>query len=364
LTPFSGYVTSAAIPVLASTAYTLWSADADNNNAYGLVWLDQNGNCTGTPVGFPFTAGQVVTSPATAYFVRFSYNSPYLAAVGLTKGTTIPANVQPYPQLKTATEATVSALASVPWGVWGDSISSTFSSQWEIVVSGRTGMTQTFQDARPGRAFSTAFECYGTTTPGAALGTFSSFNANGNCSGYPVYFANGSSALLDGSNGNTLAQNLTASGIQVLVLRLGTNDENVTVGTLGDATSAGTLYGNMRWVIENLLKAAPQVRLLMVGPELNGEGQPSVIAAVDAAEEAIANVYALPYLSLLKTSGNSFLTNSLYTRDSSAGSPASPACTFGSSGVTGCSGLGTHPGDWAFQHVDGPTIAEFIKRFY
>ena len=62
-----------------------------------------------------------------------------------------------------------SALAGKNFGVLGASISALFGNAWQNVVIARTGMKLAFQDARPGRGFATAFECYGTTTPGTAL---------------------------------------------------------------------------------------------------------------------------------------------------------------------------------------------------
>ena len=71
-----------------------------------------------------------------------------------------------------------------------------------------------------------------------------------------------------GSDGNTLAQNI--AGVDILVIQLGTNDQNhnVPLGFLGDPANAGTFFGNMRWVAENYLAAKPTMRVVFITPPL------------------------------------------------------------------------------------------------
>ncbi len=180
----------------------------------------------------------------------------------------------------------------------------------------RTGSTITFQDARSGRKFSDAFECYGAPPVGGTLGTFQP-NANGNCLAYGDV-----SAI-----GNTLAANL--ANTDMLLVRLGTNDQNIPLGSLGNAANAGTQYGNMRWVVKTLLNAKPTMRVILITPELNSFASLQNIQNVVDAEIAYANSMRLPVLDLYRTSGNNALTNAIYTYD------------------------GTHPSNWAFQNVDG-----------
>jgi hypothetical protein len=358
----SAFMVSGFIPVLPGVTYNLRQPFAAGNPQYGVVWYNASRVAiSATPL--PYPSPQNFTAPAGAAFVRFSDQVANAPTQMWTIGNTAPSSYVPFAQLpRVITQAMVSALNGQAIGVWGDSISSIFSQQWQNVVLARTGATLGFQDARPGRRFDTAFECYGTVTPGAALGTYSSTStvaAEGGGSSYT--FCNDPSFVHVGStNGASLATEL--AGIKLMILRLGTNDQTITTGTLGDASSAGTLYGNMRWVIENLLTANPQMRLVMVGPALNGFGTYAQVATVDAAEQAFANFYAIPYLSMLRNGGNNLVTNSTYTRDSS-----SPSYTFNSTGGTSnvtTSGMGTHPSDWAFQHVDGPAIAQFLLQWY
>ncbi len=224
-----------------------------------------------------------------------------------------------------ATAQTVSALRGHGLAILGDSI--TAANQWQPVVVGRTGATIVFQDARPGRKFSDSFECYGAPSVGSAPGTFQPAG-NSYCQ----------TAGDLSSTGNTLAQNLAMA--DMLLIRLGTNDQNITLGALGDATTAGTFHGNMRWVIETLLAAKPTLRIILITPELNHFGSPQAIQNVVDAEIAYGNSMGIPVLDLYRTSGNNPLTNSVYTYD------------------------GTHLSNWAYQNVDGPAIAQFMLNWF
>ena len=130
------------------------------------------------------------------------------------------------------------------FGVQGDSISAVFGNAWQNVVIARTGMNLVSQDARSGRNLTTAFECYGTIHAGTAIGVYNIANSPNSCTG-PGQTGN--------INGQTLAQNLAKVDIEVI--ELGTNDQNWTLGALGDATTANTFLGNLRWVVETYLQA-------------------------------------------------------------------------------------------------------------
>lgn len=224
-----------------------------------------------------------------------------------------------------ATAQTVSALRDHGLGILGDSI--TAADGWQPVVLSRTGATIAFEDARPGRKFSDSFECYGAPPVGGTPGTFQPAG-NGACLQY-VDVA---------TVGNTLAQNLATT--DMLLIRLGTNDQNIPLGALGDATNAGTLYGNMRWVVETMLTAKPTLRIVLITPELNHFASLQNIQSVVDAEIAYGGSMGIPVLDLYRTSGNNALTNSVYTYD------------------------GTHPTNWAYQNVDGPAIAQFILNWF
>ncbi len=224
-----------------------------------------------------------------------------------------------------ATAQTVSALRGHGIGILGDSISA--ANIWEPAVVARTGAVITFQDARPGRIFATSFECYGAPPRGGAPGLFQPYG-NSSC-GLPGDIA---------TVGSTLAQNLATT--DMLLIRLGTNDVYLPLGNPGDATTAGTIWGDMRWVVETLLTAKPTLRIVLITPELNHFASPTVIQSVVDAEIAYGGSMGIPVLDLYRTSGNNALTNMVYTSD------------------------GTHPNYWSSTFVDGPAIAQFILRWF
>lgn len=224
-----------------------------------------------------------------------------------------------------ATAQTVSALRGHGIGILGDSIFAANIAQPVIVA--RTGAVIAFQDARPGRIFATAFECYGSPARGTAPGTFQPAGKQ-QCV-LPGYVA---------TEGNTLAQNL--AGTDMLLLRLGTNDFYLPLGNPGDATTAGTVWGDMRWVVETLLTAKPTLRIILITPELNRFATPAVIQAIVDAEIAYGNSMAIPVLDLYRTSGNNAQTSLVYTSD------------------------GTHPNYWSSTFVEGPEIAQFMLRWF
>jgi hypothetical protein len=296
--------------------------DANKNYISGVSNVADN-----VPFSVPSNAVYVRMTPALVNGTDLTNPSGWMVAWG----STLPANYVPF----RPSQASVSPAAGSRMGVIGDSISAIFSDAWQNVVTSRLGMSITFQDARPGRQWSQAFENYGDPSVGGTLSiydpTYVYPGCSTNCGTASEYPDVGE------ASGSTFASNI--ADVDVLVIRLGTNDETYTVGTLGDATNSGTLYGNMAWVVQTILAANPTVRVLMVGPELNSQASLANIQAVDAAEQTFANAYAIPYLSLLKVSGNNSFTTSTYTRD------------------------GIHPSDWAFAHVDGPAIAQFIQQW-
>jgi hypothetical protein len=331
-TPLNGFSVSALIPVQPGASYTLTLRDPDTSTTWGFVWKDINGNCTGLGIGFPFAAGQVFTAPSNAFYAQFSVSDDSTAAQAFTLGTVpAPAGTAFVALQATApTRAAVASTLNANVGVLGDSISSILNPPWQSVVVARTGAKIALQDARPGRAFSTAFECYGTTTPGATLGTYSSTAANGVCGSN--YGGVGS------TNGNTLAQNLAP--ISTMLVFLGTNDQGLTLGSLGDATNAGTFYGNMRWVIETLQTANPGMRILMITPQLNGFASAAVTQGVVNAILAYGNSMGLPVLNLYANGGNNTITSSTVTGD------------------------GTHDSTYGVLHNLGPEIANFLQAHF
>jgi lysophospholipase L1-like esterase len=227
-----------------------------------------------------------------------------------------------------------SFLQNVKFGVLGDSISSLFNNAWQNVVIQRTGMILTVQDARPGKSFATAFECWGQPAIGGQPGTFTP-NYNypnpiaGNCSGYQ------NTGLTDGE---TFAQSLANVDFQLVVL--GTNDTGYALGQLGDATNAGTFYGNMRWVAETYLNAKPSLRLVFVTLQENGSAPTEVNQQYANATVAYCNSVGIPVINMYNLGGVNWITSATLTLD------------------------GTHPSPLGFAKFYGPVIAQGVQKFF
>ncbi len=221
-----------------------------------------------------------------------------------------------------------SFLQSRNFGVLGDSISDAYrlGFSWQNVVMTRTGMTLALQDARGGRTFATALECYGTSTPGTTPGIFHyTYNTN-NCHA-PA-----------GTDGNTLAQNLAPVDLEVI--ELGTNDYVEPIGTLGDSTSANTFYGDMRWVVETLLAAKPSLRIVLVTPELNGFQPASVTQQYVQALVNYGASMGLPVINMFALGGLNPLTAPTLTLDQ------------------------THPNAFNYANFYGPVIAQALQQIF
>ena len=121
-------------------------------------------------------------------------------------------------------------LAGKRLAVQGDSIAAAYDNAWQNIVVARTGMTLAAQDARPGRALSDAFECWGAFTQGGVPGAY---KAGGVC-GFNIGL----------TVGESFADSL--ANIDVLIIALGTNGQQTPLGALGDSTATLTFYGELR----------------------------------------------------------------------------------------------------------------------
>jgi hypothetical protein len=333
---------SGNMPVVGGQTYTMAKGTGGaSNSSFGGAWLDAAKNVIST-FATPETDGENFTAPAKAVYFLFtgvlasSEGGP--AVQMFTAGTTVPSPYIPFGRsTPTPTAATYSTGNGKNIGVLGDSFSAWFNNEWQNIVLARTGANLTFQDSRGGRQWTQALECYGTVTPGAALSTYSTT--------YPIIDQTNFAFNLTGrapqisTLGNTLAQNLATT--ELLIIELGENDSTYAVGAPSDPTKAGTLWGNMRWVVEAYLTAKPTLRIVMIGNTYRGDG-PTLAAqqAVAAAEKAFAQSYAIPYLDLFNVGGNSLFTNTAYTRTDFI-----------------------HPNDFNFQNVYAPAVANFIEQW-
>ncbi|SEG56527.1 GDSL-like Lipase/Acylhydrolase family protein [Bryocella elongata] len=357
----SAHYVSGYIAVTPGSQYTMAVGDSETNAAYGISWYTLNR----TPIttyhtgdGFPFTSPQTFTAPAGAYWIRFTGSGP--GTQMFVAGSSVPSSYVPFAQvahvlttsdlvpLVQAQTNMASPIKGCRIGVIGDSISSIFGQAWQNVVEARTGCTLEYQDARPGRLYADAMECYGASTPTGTIGNYNAANpltygsyASQACSNY-----NSSSIAPYPQTGLTLAQNL--ANVDVMLLELGTNDVTgigtglQSIGTITDAPSAGTQYGNFNWLITALHTANPAMRLLIVtnGADVGGTGYNAASLATAGAIVATAQIYADPVLDLTKVGGVNGLTISTLTIDN------------------------THPTTASFQHFFGAAIANFVRMWW
>jgi hypothetical protein len=224
----------------------------------------------------------------------------------------------------------MSFLAGRGFSVQGDSIAS--ARYWQPVVAARTGMVQVGEDARPSRSLITAFECWGNPAVGAAPGTF---NIN---YVYPGSEAACGSYTSGYTNGMTFAQSL--ANVDIEIIALGTNDQSEPIGTLGDATTAGTFLGNLRWVVETYLSAKPTMRVVLVTPQYNAIAPPAVTQQYVNAMVAYGGSMGVPVINMFALGGLNSITAPALTAD------------------------GTHPNQFGDANFYGPVIANAIITLF
>ena len=133
------------------------------------------------------------------------------------------------------------------------------------------------------------------------------------------------------------------ANVDLLVIQLGTNDGVVPLGQLGDATNAGTFYGNMRWVVETYLNAKPTLRIVLVTTQYNGfYTPPSAAQAYASASEAYGNSIGVPVINMYKLGGVNANTISVLTNNSDT----------------------VHPSALGFAKFYGPVIAQGLQQIF
>lgn len=219
------------------------------------------------------------------------------------------------------------------FAVQGDSISALFNNSWQNVVIQRTGMILVSQDARGGRGFATTFECWGNPSIGDSP---IMFHASFEFPGYPG--ATCGQEAIGISDGMSFADSL--KNVDLLIIELSSSDQRMALGALGDSVTAGTFYGNMRWVLETYLKAKPTLRVVMVTAEYNSAAPPQVTQRYVDAMLAYGNSMGIPVVNMFALSGVNSLTSAVYTRD------------------------GVHPSHYHFVNNYGPVIAQAVMQVY
>jgi len=226
----------------------------------------------------------------------------------------------------------VSFLQGKNLAVQGDSISSQFANAWQNVVTTRTGMTLAVQEALGGRTFASSLQCWGNPAVGQPLGTYT---ANFIIPAWGIPCSASTSGLTDGM---TMAQSL--ANVDIEVIELGTNDQFVPLGALGDATNAGTFYGNMRWVVEAYINAKPTLRVVLVTPQYNKYVSAATTQQYVNAMVSYGDSMGVPVINMYALGGVNALNIATMTPD------------------------GVHPAPVDFSTFYGPVIAQGIQRVF
>jgi hypothetical protein len=275
-----------------------------------------------------------------------------------------------FPRAVTAEATTVIRI-----GVLADSIWASFSQVLQDEILRRVNLTPgysatlTYQDARPGRQFQDALECYGGltgTSPSLALGVYNSTNPlAGSGTTAPIPTCGQFNTVSAPQSGSSLAQNL--ADVDVLIVALGTNDMNdggspkhqqpgdpnsLLAPVLNQQVSlaseipvwgsSNTQIGSQAWVLSQLHSANPAMHILMVTTAAhvwNPCCDPNALATA-AATVQVANFWSDPVIDFTHTSGSNWLTQGTQTQDS------------------------VHPSSEAFIHTWAPRITQELLKMW
>jgi hypothetical protein len=327
----NGEYVSAPIAVTPGAQYVMQYSDAGYKD-FGGVWLAaDHATCVGG-IQMPFANGQTLTAPSGAAYLRFEGQMTTMPTQTLTLVT--PAVVSTPPPVTVPVTLTPRATYSPANGhtiaVIGDSISSVLRESWQSVLRANTGAKIVLNDARPGRGLNTSWECYGGNS-GSTLGQYQLIS--GICP-----YTGGTENGVGSTPGYSLAQNL--SGVELIIIYLGTNDEFYDVGSFGDPVNAGTVYGNLRWTVENAQAANPSAAILIVTPQLNAVGTPAQTLAVVAAEQNYGAQMGIRVLNMYGEGGNNSITSGVMTID------------------------GTHEAPFGVEHQFGAAIINAVEHYF
>ena len=241
---------------------------------YSGAFLTGGQSLTASPL---IDEGDPLTVPADAFYLRFGLATALVEDLMVVPGNPLPASFVPFP-----------APATAPWagkkfGFVGDSISAVHVYQPMVAELLDAKFVQFTDDGFSGRKM-------GEAVP-----------------------------VLTGGNLGTL---------DLLGVFLGTNDfgGNTPLGAHGDATDAGTFYGNTRSVIETALSANLDMQVMMVTPMKRGvvSGLPAwddpntaghVLEDYVDAIIRVAADYAVPVLDMFRVSNFNDLTLATYASD-------------------------------------------------
>lgn len=234
-----------------------------NTNLISTVFYDVNKSVIGNAGTAIIAAGTPITVPAAAYYLRAcykhttgsGYNGVNTATLMVVAGATLPASYTAQPKAVytqvAAQQAILQPLAGKKFYVFGDSISTTFGTQWQNIVTANTGAILGTNDAEGGRCLYQAFTAYSdgttvnTTTLATALATHD----------FIVLFLSTNDIRGNGSNYVPLGTTADTPFIPPYVQG----------GAAPPATFPSTYCAYAQGVIDTIQNAAPTKKLVVVG---------------------------------------------------------------------------------------------------
>ena len=279
LSAYAGYFSTGYMPVTPGGTITIGIAST-SLSGWGLAFYTKSRKYV-SGLAAPFSAGQVVAVPESAFFVRVSVHNSQADTFIALQGTQ---TVGP------RAAHTLALLSDLPASVWagrkfailGDSISANYN--WVGAMATNLGATLGLNAALAGRKMADALK----TPEGVAL-TSADF-----------------------------------TDINAAILFLGTNDAVVTaLGSITDAVSDATFFGQAKNTVETLLTWKPTLRLVITtllykSPGATGS---AVIGQYSQALRDVAALYALPVLDLNQISGINPVTAATFLGDGLHPSP-------------------------------------------
>lgn len=254
-----GYNITDYLPVIAG-GNVMSSKQIGSDGSAGMAFYDANKQfVSGSSLG----GNTLLAVPANAVYARFSYTNNVINGAGtlaILTGTTANLSAVPAtnPPFGFAPLLLYPGSLLSPWNgkqmcVWGDSISASFNQAWQNIVGVTLGMTLPFQDARYARYLFQWDENY-TLSNGVYTRKTSTTQAD---RGY-------ASNIIGGTVGNTLAQDIAPC--DVMLIELGTNYPQESLGTPTDAAGSGTTAGYIKTMLAALGAAKPTMRIAWITP--------------------------------------------------------------------------------------------------
>jgi len=289
------YIVTDYMVVLAGSSLTV----ADPGPSFPIVWYNASKTFISSTNG-PFTHGQVVTVPAGAFYARWCIQYYGIGdsanKTQLLQGNIATADFQHKFKTFPATVSMFKSWLGKTWMLAGDSMGAQ-----------EPGNTW-FQDAAQWHGCATVYN-------------------EAQAGGTSVLIMNKWNRPTDFTRVPLVAGDFT--NVDAVITQVGVNDRTIgtPLGTISDATTAGTYYGNMKKFVEFALTSNPSTKVILGTPtgDMGSDALRDAILPFRQAIRDICDLYALPCWDVGRTSQLSRFTKDFYTVDNlHPGNPGAP----------------------------------------